>query len=110
MQMLSEARKILDDLFEEQLEVPPLRGVGDDGMTRREDAGHIYYDVQIEGLKREDLKIRVGEGMISISGKYERENFISRFDRSFSIPEGVDPASARITPHADKLVLQFTRR
>jgi HSP20 family molecular chaperone IbpA len=97
-------------MFDEQFDVPPLRGLGDDGMRRREDAGHLYYDVPIEGLKKEDLKIKVGEGMISISGKYERENFISRFDRSFAIPDGVDPASARIEVHEDRLVLEFRKK
>lgn len=42
----------MDSLMDDQFIVPPVRGTGLDGISKREDSTHVYYDVPIEGLKR----------------------------------------------------------
>lgn len=112
--MMREAQKLMDsvmnDFVDDQLTVPPIRGTGLDGISKREDSTHIYYDVPVEGLKKEDIDIQVSDGQISVSGKIERENFFSSFHRTFPIPAGVDETRAKIQPLPDKLVIEFPKK
>ena len=108
--VLAEARQLMNAFLEEQLEIPPVTSMGGNKITRRETKTHIYYDVPIAGLKKEDLHIQVGDGMITVSGKIEREDLFSSFRKSFSIPEGVHAEQARILPEADSLVIEFPKR
>ena len=108
--MVREAQKLMDSFMDDQFTVPPIHGTGLDGIAKREDSTHIYYDVPIEGLKKEDIDIQVGDGQISVSGKIEKENFFSTFHRVFPIPDGVDAQRARIQPLPDKLVIEFPKK
>lgn len=108
--MVREAQKLMDSFMEDQFTVPPIRGTGLDGISKREDSTHVYYDVPIEGLKKEDIDIQVGDGQISVSGKIEKENFFSSFHRTFPIPDGVDETRAKIQPLPDKLVIEFPKK
>jgi HSP20 family molecular chaperone IbpA len=108
--MIAQAQKLMDSFMEDQFTVPPIRGTGVDGISKREDDGHVYYDVPIEGLKKEDVDVQVGDGQISVAGRIEKENFFSSFHRSFPIPDGVDAERVQIKPLNDKLVIEFPKK
>jgi HSP20 family protein len=60
--------------------------------------------VELPGMRPDDVDISVNEGMLTISGERKldagvgddawvhRERAIGRFERSFSLPKGTDPA------------------
>ena len=62
---------------------------------------------ELPGVKREDVKVTLEDGMLCIEGerKYEKEDkdekahrverFYGTFSRSFSLPENVDPKGIR---------------
>jgi len=62
---------------------------------------------ELPGIKREDVKVSLEDGVLCIEGerKYEKEDkdekthrverFYGTFSRSFSLPENVDPKSIR---------------
>lgn len=69
-----------------------------------EDDKEFVVKAELPGLRREDVKVTVEEGVLSISGerkaekeektkKYHRiERSYGSFVRSFTLPEGCDPA------------------
>lgn len=72
-----------------------------------EDDNEFLIKAELPGLKREDVKVTVEDGVLSISGerkvekeektkKYHRvERSYGSFVRSFSLPEGADPAKVQ---------------
>jgi len=89
--------------------------VGD--IKKHEDEKFIYYDIAMAGVNKENLKIKVGDGQITISGRQEKQseegnssNFMSStFQRSFPVPPNVDGNKVKIEQEKDKLVLKFPK-
>ncbi|NDD90626.1 Hsp20/alpha crystallin family protein [bacterium] len=106
----AQARQMMQQFLEEQMEIPEVTSMGGAQITRREDQAHIFYDVPITGLQKQDLQISVGDGMITVSGKVQNQDLFSSFRKSFSIPEGVDAEKVKITPQEEKLVIEFPKR
>ncbi|MBU6376449.1 MAG: Hsp20/alpha crystallin family protein [Bdellovibrionales bacterium] len=106
----AQARQMMQQFLEEQMEIPEVTSMGGAQITRREDQTHIFYDVPITGLQKQDLQISVGDGMITVSGKIQNEDLFSSFRKSFSIPEGVEAEKVKIIPQEEKLVIEFPKQ
>jgi HSP20 family protein len=67
-----------------------------------EEEGNLFIEFEVPGLKREDLSLRIENGILTVkgegngSGENEKRNFIRRerkagsFNRSFTLPEDID--------------------
>lgn len=60
-----------------------------------EDKDHFHYRVELPGLKREDIQLEMGDGVLTLSGtrkRFERDGAgeqTSAFSRSVSVPARV---------------------
>jgi HSP20 family protein len=69
--------------------------------------GELLVHADLPGLKQEDVKVTVHEGVLSIEGErhdqheqerggvFRRERSYGRFRRQIALPEGVDPESIK---------------
>jgi HSP20 family molecular chaperone IbpA len=84
-------------------------------ISQREDDKFVYYDISVKGLNKEDLKVKVANGQINISGKTEKKNegtgtfMSSMFQRSFPVPPNVDPNKVQMENEKDKLTVKFPK-
>jgi HSP20 family molecular chaperone IbpA len=106
---INEVRKLFENFFEEQFTVPPVQGLGTESITRREDERAIYYDLPIEGLKKDNLKLTIEDGQIQISGRVEGPGSVQEFHKSFPVPDGVDAERVSIRQEQDRVVIEFPR-
>nr|AAQ75170.1 heat shock protein class I [Alvinella pompejana epibiont 7G3] len=71
-------------------------------INTREDSNAYYIEVELAGVKKEDVDIKIDENILSISGEkrfkdnlkaedyYKIESKYGTFARSFTLPERVD--------------------
>ncbi len=71
-------------------------------VNTREDEQNYYIDLDLPGVKKEDINIDVDEGTLSIYGErdfkeevkeedyYKVETSFGKFQRTFSLPDNVD--------------------
>jgi len=71
-------------------------------VNTREADDAYYIEVELPGVKKEDININVDDNMLTISGErkisdehkddtfYKVESYYGKFERSFSLPEDVD--------------------
>jgi HSP20 family molecular chaperone IbpA len=86
-------------------------------VSQREDDHYLYYDISVEGLKPEKVKVKVENGQLSISGQVEKKSeeagsgsyFVSSFHRSFPVPPDVESSKVQIDQEKDKLVVKFPK-
>jgi HSP20 family molecular chaperone IbpA len=86
-------------------------------ISQREDDKFVYYDISVKGLNKEDLKVKVANGQINISGKTETKNengntgtyMSSMFQRSFPVPPNVDSNKVQMENEKDKLTVKFPK-
>lgn len=76
-------------------------------VNTREGSEAYHIDVDLPGVKKEDININVENNTLSISGKretksevkeqdyYKVESSYGKFQRSFTLPEGVDIENIR---------------
>ncbi len=88
-------------------------------INRYEDDKYKYIEIAGEGVNKDSLKIDISGGMISIngeikqtqednnSGSMSRSSYISKFNQSFNVPEGVDEANVKIESEDNKLIIKF---
>jgi HSP20 family molecular chaperone IbpA len=88
-------------------------------INRYEDDQYKYIEITGEGVHKDSLKVDIAGGMISISGEIKqaqednnsgsmsRSSFVSKFNQSFNIPEGVDEANVEIESENKKLIIKF---
>jgi len=69
--------------------------------------GQLLVHADLPGLKQEDVKVSVQEGVLSIAGErsdkhednrdgvYRRERSYGSFSRQIALPEGIDPESIK---------------
>ncbi|MBL7715694.1 MAG: Hsp20/alpha crystallin family protein [Bdellovibrionales bacterium] len=87
-------------------------------IKKREDKGFVYYDIAIPGLDPKNLKVRVQNGQINVSGKIEKKteeegnsSFVSSsFHRSFPAPPEVDSNRVEIEQADGQVTLKFPRQ
>lgn len=89
-------------------------------VARRGEDG-IEVQADLPGLRREDLKIRIEDGVVHISGERKleapegykvlrTERVSGRFERAFTLPEDVDPEKAEAKLADGVLTLRFGLR
>ncbi len=90
---------VMDDI-EKGKEEKPLDFVPTVNTREAEDA--YYIDVDLPGIKKEDISIDVNENVLTVSGErkvkeehkeddyYRVESRFGKFERSFTLPEDVD--------------------
>jgi HSP20 family protein len=89
-------------------------------VARRTDEG-LEVQADLPGLKREDLKVRVEDGVVHISGErranapegykaLRTERVHGRFERAFTLPEDVNPEGAEAKLTDGVLTLRFPLR
>lgn len=90
-------------------------------IEQKEDDKYTYYEIKLEGLDQNNLKINVVDGMLEISGeiiKTEESNSSSgisksqvrhNFHRSFPVPSGADSEKVDFETEDDKLVVKFPK-
>ncbi|NLK66383.1 MAG: Hsp20/alpha crystallin family protein [Campylobacteraceae bacterium] len=86
-------------------------------VNTREDDEAYYVELDLPGVKREDVNVDVDQNHISISGErktkseikeddyYKTESFFGKFSRSFSLPDTAD--SENITAEFKDGVLEI---
>ena len=87
-------------------------------ITRREDEHSVYYDLVIDELAPEQVKVKVIDTQLHISGKTEKKTSIgglssfvsSTFTRSIPAPENVDTTRLKIHQTPGKLTIEFPKR
>jgi HSP20 family molecular chaperone IbpA len=92
-------------------------------ISKREDDSFVYYDVTVEDLKSTSINTKVEEGYLTISGTIEKKSgdeggednyaatsvFKSSFNRTFSLPQDVDPDKMQMLTEKDKVILKFPK-
>lgn len=85
-------------------------------MNTREGEFAYHIDVDLPGVKKEDIKVDIKDNILTISGErnfknevkeedyYKVETSFGKFQRSFTLPDGVDSES--ITASAEDGVLE----
>ena len=71
-------------------------------VNTREGEFAYHVDVDLPGVKKEDIKVDLNEGVLTISGErktkeevkqedyYKIETYFGKFSRSFTLPDNVD--------------------
>ncbi|NCN26075.1 Hsp20/alpha crystallin family protein [bacterium] len=95
---------LLEDVFSQ------TNGHATDGASKafapvceiNEDEGHYYVSADLPGVKKEDVKVELNDGYLTVSGERKsetkkdernfhlRETSYGRFSRSFKIGEGIE--------------------
>lgn len=87
-------------------------------VNTREDDNAYYVEVDLPGVKKDDISVDIKKDSLTISGErkykeevnedsyYKSESFFGRFQRSFSLPENVDEDA--INAKCDNGVLEVT--
>ena len=88
-------------------------------INRYEDDQYKYIEITGEGVNKDSLKIDISGGMVSISGEIKqtqednnsgslsRSSYVSKFNQSFNVPEGVDEENVKIESEDNKLIIKF---
>jgi len=90
-------------------------------IEQKEDDKYVYYEIKLEGLDKNNIKVNVIDDMLEISGKIiktEEKNSSSgisksqvqqSFHRSFPIPPGVDSEKVEFETEDERLVVKFPK-
>ncbi|WP_341501254.1 Hsp20/alpha crystallin family protein [Gallaecimonas sp. GXIMD4217] len=97
--------KEFDDLLSSYVQRHPLARLGGEDATWLpavdidEDDNAFHLAMEIPGMDKDNVKVRIQNGMLEISGerqvetkgeKHRQERFYGSFSRSFSLPDNVD--------------------
>lgn len=87
-------------------------------VNTREDAAAYHVEADLPGVEKEDIKVDVKDNVLTISGErkhkeevkredyYKFESSYGKFERSFTLPKGVD--ADHIEAKTEKGVLELT--
>ena len=87
-------------------------------VNTREGEFAYHVDVDLPGVKKEDIKVDINKGVLTISGErkvkdeikeedyYKVETFFGKFSRSFTLPDNADIEN--IEASSDNGVLEVT--
>ena len=96
-------------------------GSSDINVKTTSDDKYKYIEVFGDNLDPKAINVTVEKGMVSISGRIEKQverekngmksnsRYVSSFQRSFNIPEGVDENDVSFEPQDKKLIIKFKR-
>ena|SRR5205809_3344415 len=108
---LSRIRNQIDRLFEDPFDwlVPTGMAGWSPAVDIYEDEDHITLKAELPGMKREDIAVSVVGDVLTLSGErkgeeeqeegdfYRSERFYGKFERSFTLPQAVDPQKIEAT-------------
>lgn len=88
------------------------------GFKTREDDHYVYYDIELKGMNPSKFDVKVENGQVNISGKFDKKNenedsagfMSSSFQRSFPVPENTDADKFQIESKGDVITLKFPKR
>jgi HSP20 family protein len=90
-------------------------------VNTREGDDAYYIEVELPGVKKEDISIDVNENTLTISGErkvrdehkddnfYKIESLYGKFERSFSLPEDVDSDKIEATSNNGVLEIKIPK-
>jgi len=122
----SALRREVDELFDRFFGDFAYGGNG--GMTRGwsapvaiwDDDKHVYVELEIPGVNREDLEVVVHQGNLRIWGErkpadesrnyWYNERMFGRFERLISLPDVVDPENIEAKVHHGILAITLTKK
>ncbi len=103
----AEIKKLEDRIFNAYPTVAPASNDGSISsfvpvVNTREDGKAYHIEVDLPGVKKEDISVDVSDGVLTISGErkfkqeikdkdyYKIESSFGKFERSFRLPEDID--------------------
>jgi len=108
---LSDLRNEIDRLFDapfaELARVSPLLSGWTPALDMNEDRDNIYVNVELPGMKREEIDLQLHQQTLTISGErraenkvedsetYRAERYVGRFQRSVQLPRTVDSTKVK---------------
>ena len=96
--------KMLDAIKRMQDQTGAGLSVG--GVDRREDKDFVYYDIPLKPNEKDhQLKVKVKDGMISISENTPN----TESEREFSIDQGLDESNAQVITDKDKVCIKIPK-
>ena len=99
-----------------------LGGVSETRITKKEEPGHVIYELDASNIDPNALEVNVEDGMVTIRGQTRKESSnkekdqfgqatsISTFSRSFPLPSSVEPSSLKIERKEKKIQIKFKKR
>ena len=128
---MDEMRKRMDQMFSsaffddgflsQSLSANSFSSTNNIEINHLEDDHFKYVEITGEGLDKNNTKIEVESGMISISaetaqknesqnqGNFSSSSFVSKFQQSFNVPEGVSEEDVKIDYSENKVTLKFPK-
>ena len=117
-------RSIMSDLFDNDrfLEGEFYNGTSIPAVNVKETEDNFEIELAVPGMKKDDFKIEVENGVLSISGEkeekqeekkeqYTRQEFsYSSFSRSFTLPDNVDEDNIKANYKEGVLGLQLAKK
>lgn len=106
------------DLERAAVPVPSKEAVWAPAVNEKEDEKAYYVEVDLPGVKKEDINVEIKDNVVTISGErkfkkeesdkgYTRtESFFGKFERSFTLPSDVD--ADKIEAKVEDGVLKLT--
>jgi len=117
--LTDEINRLVDNVFKDGArETSLFKGAWSPAVDISEDDDNFYLQVELAGMKRDDVKIRYEEGLLTITGEkksekeeknvnYHRvERSFGKFERSFRVPTRI--VSEKIDANFNNGVLTIT--
>ncbi len=126
----AQVQKRMDKLFGKTIgspffDIAPVSGssftTNNIKINRYEDDDYKYIEIAGEGVNQDLLQVNISGGLISISGEIKqtgednnsssisRSSYISKFNQSFNVPQGVDEANVKMESKENKLIIKFPK-
>jgi HSP20 family molecular chaperone IbpA len=95
-----------------------------EGISEREDEEAIYYDIKVDDVKSTSIDTKVNNGYLTITGTTEKKTvsgdnenndvtagsvYRSTFNKTFPLPDHIDPNKMQMITEKDKIVLKFPK-
>jgi len=87
----------------------------------KKDSGNFYIEVDMPGIKKEDIKIDIADNLLTVSGIREVKNEIKREDyylcesafglieRKFTLPDGIDRDKISAKLNDGELIIELQK-
>ena len=84
-------------------------------------SGDFHIEVDLPGVKKEDISVKIDDNILTITGVREMkkevkrddyyllESAFGRFERSFSVPDGIDTEKISASYHDGRLVVDLEK-
>lgn len=76
----------------------------------KETDSNFIVDVDLPGIEKKDLKVDVKNNILSISGERKTANSSMSYQRSWSLPDNVDPAKIKANLHKGVLTVVIPKK